>query len=89
MPTTLIFATVNKKPAALVIEPANPPRAIASVPAAPSVSGSVSVDRVNAPSEITREIVNERVTAVSFDPVPGRYFFHDALTKAKGEIIVE
>jgi len=78
-PTTLVFATVNRKPAALVIEPISVQRWIAS--------GGRS--DAGASLEINREVNIERVTVVSFEPVRGRYRFHDALGGARGEIVVE
>ncbi len=81
MPTTLVFTTVNKKPAALVIERAAGQRSLASA--------EPSLDRATQPTEITRELGNDRVTTISFDPAQGKYGFHDALGAARGEIIVE
>lgn len=82
VPTTLIFTTVNKKPAALVIEPLAVQRWIASESPDP-------VERATKPAEITREINGDRATTVSFEPTKGKYGFHDALSGARGEIIVE
>lgn len=72
-PTTLVFSTVNKKPAALVIEQAIQGRSVA----------------MESPSEITREINSENVTVISLSPAKGKFNFHDALGSARGEIIVE
>lgn len=74
IPTTLVFSTVNRKPAALVIEPV--PETFAQPDAAPK-------------SEITRELANDRVTAISFEPQKGSYRFHDALGGGRGVLIVE
>lgn len=82
VPTALVFTTVNKKPAALVIEPLSVQRWVAA-------EASPSIDRATAPTEITRELNADRVTTISFEPVKGKYGFHDALSGARGEIIVE
>ncbi len=74
MPTTLVFSTVNRKPAALVIEPV--PESFAQPGEAPK-------------AEITRELGNDRVTAISFEPQKGSYRFHDALGGGRGVLIVE
>lgn len=82
VPTALVFTTVNKKPAALVIEQLSVQRWVAA-------EASPSIDRATAPTEITRELNADRVTTISFEPVKGKYGFHDALSGARGEIIVE
>ncbi len=82
VPAALVFTTVNKKPAALVLEPISIQRTLAS-------HASPSIDRATAPTEITRELNADRVTTISFEPVKGKYGFHDALSGARGEIIVE
>ncbi|MBY0370473.1 hypothetical protein K2X33_07290, partial [bacterium] len=78
-PATLVFATVNRKPTALVIEPISVQRWIAS---GGRTEGASAL-------EINREVNIERVTVVSFEPVRGHYRFHDALGGARGEIVVE
>jgi hypothetical protein len=74
IPTTLVFSTVNRKPAALVIEPV--PETFVQPGATPK-------------AEITRELGNDRVTAISFEPQKGSYRFHDALGGGRGILIVE
>ncbi len=73
VPVTLVFSSVNKKPAALILENT-------------SAAGSIASD---SPNEITREVSSENATFVSFEPTVGKYKFHDALGAARGEIIVE
>jgi hypothetical protein len=76
--STLVFSSVNRKPAALVIEPVQMMRTVASEQMSPDTQ-----------PEITRELGNDRVTAISFEPAKGKYNFHDALGAARGTIIVE
>ena len=79
-PTRLIFTTVNRKPAALVIESLHVQQWLAREPAeADSTSDT----------EVTRELSSNRVTEVMLDPRRGRYIFHDAISGATGEISVE
>jgi hypothetical protein len=75
IPSTFVFTTVNKKPAALVIEPTPETRATAAEKAPVA--------------EITRELGNDRTTSISFDSPKGTYRFHDALGGGRGQIIVE
>lgn len=71
--TRLIFATINKKPAALIIEKLQVQRWIAK----------------EEKLEITREISSSKVTEVLLSPAKGEYTFYDALSGASGEIVVE
>lgn len=79
--STLVFSSVNRKPAALVIEPSALTRKAASTDEATPVPQT--------PAEITRELSNDRVTTIAFDLPKGTYGFHDALGGGRGEIIVE
>lgn len=79
--TRLVFATVNPKPGALVVEGFNLQRWVPNQ----EPSTQRSPERL----EIEREVSAERVTEVIFDPVVGTFPFHDALSGARGEIIVE
>lgn len=81
---TLIFATVHDKPAALIIEKMNLQRWIAKTED-PAVSQAFEQQRW----ELTREIAKNKVTRVSIEPSRGTYQFHDALSGALGEIVVE
>ncbi len=72
--TRLIFATLNKKPAALIIEKLQVQRWIAK-----------GEDK----QEITREISSSKVTEIVLSPVRGSYSFYDAMSGASGEIVVE
>ena len=73
MQTRLIFATLNKKSAALIIEKLQVQRWIAR----------------EEKQEITREISSSKVTEVLLNPVRGSYSFYDAISGASGEIVVE
>ncbi|MEZ4750826.1 MAG: hypothetical protein R3B54_09450 [Bdellovibrionota bacterium] len=80
----LYFTTTNKKPAALIIERLNIQRWIAK-DGAPVPQNDVE----RAPWEITREVGFDRVTEVTIIPKKGSYSFYDALSGARGEIVVE
>ncbi|MCB0417904.1 MAG: hypothetical protein H6617_00470 [Bdellovibrionaceae bacterium] len=80
----LYFTTTNKKPAALIIERLNIQRWIAK-DGAPVPQNDVE----RAPWEITREVGFDRVTEVTIVPKKGSYSFYDALSGARGEIVVE
>ncbi len=83
MASTLVFSSVNRRPAALVIEP------VQSLRQPDSQSPVSAATSAEVPAEITRELGNDRVTAISFDLAKGKYNFHDALGAARGTIIVE
>lgn len=79
--TRLIFATLNKKSAALIIEKLQVQRWIAKEdPAA-------QAEKVK--FEVTKEISVNKTTEVVVTPVRGTYTFYDALSGAAGEIVVE
>ena len=82
--TRLIFTTVNRKPAALVIEKLQVQRWVANEGHVP---GKTEEERSR--FEANRELNSTRVTEVNFDPKKGIYSFHDALSGASGEITVE
>lgn len=79
-PTRLFFTSLNQKPAALIVEELRVQRWIAketgSAPQAPA-------------GEISRELSQNRITEISLQPKRGTYMFHDALSGAVGEILVE
>jgi len=80
--TRLLFTSLNPRPAALVIEQLQVQRWIAS-----EKGQSAGLGRV--PAEILREIGNNRMTEILLQPQRGTYTFHDALSGAVGEIVVE
>jgi len=80
--TRLLFTSLNSRPAALVIEQLQVQRWIASEKGSNNGLGRV-------PAEILREIGNNRMTEVMLQPQRGTYTFHDALSGAVGEIVVE
>lgn len=84
MQTRLIFTTLNKKPAALVIERLQIQRWIAKE-GEPQPKSELERSRL----EINRELVSTKVTEIVLDPKAGTYSFHDAITGASGEINVE
>lgn len=81
MRTRLVFATVNPKPGALVIEGMNLQRWVPN--------GEPAAQRPPERIEIEREVASDRVTEIVFDPISGNFPFHDALSGARGEIVVE
>lgn len=80
--TRLLFTSLNARPAALVIEQLQVQRWIAS-----EKGSNAGLGRM--PAEILREIGNNRMTEVTLQPQRGNYTFHDALSGAVGEIVVE
>jgi hypothetical protein len=84
MQTRLIFATINKRPAALVFERLQIQRWIAKEEGAQAPTEN---DRIR--FEATREVTSSRITEIVLEPKRGIYSFHDAMTGATGEIIVE
>lgn len=76
----LVFTTLNKKAAALVMEQLQVQRWIAKE------DGSTNME---SETEITRELSHLRITEISLRPKKGTYSFHDALSGAVGEIVVE
>jgi hypothetical protein len=77
------FTTVEPRPAALVVEGLKMQRWIASE--------NNSVTSGNSPGyfELQREVTRERVTEITLQPSAGTYPFFDALSGARGEIVVE
>lgn len=82
--TRLTFTTVNKKPAALIIEPLRVQRWIASAQEAVKMSADPE-----AKFKYTRELNSAGVTQVLLDPTTGVYSFYDVVGGARGEIIVD
>lgn len=82
--TRIYFTTTQKEPAALIIERMNIQRWIAKEGAAVKVN-----DTDGAPWEVTRQLDRDRMTEVIITPRKGTYAFFDALSGARGELIVE
>lgn len=80
----LLFTTTNRKSAALVVERLNIQRWVAS---SDDSNKKNELDRQK--FEVNRELNSSRVTEIEFEPKPGVYGFHDAITGASGEILVE
>lgn len=80
----LIFTTVNKKPAALVVEKLQIQRWVAKEDEA-----SVKEELDRSKFETTRELVSSRITEIVIEPKIGIYAFHDVISGASGEINVE
>jgi hypothetical protein len=80
----LLFTTTNRKSAALVVERLNIQRWVAS---SDDEQKKDELDRQK--FEVNRELNSTRVTEIEFEPKPGIYGFHDAITGASGEILVE
>lgn len=82
--TRLYFTTTQKGPAALIIERLNIQRWIAKEGNAVRVN-----DTDGAPWEITRQLDRDRMTEIVITPRKGTYAFYDALSGARGELVVE
>jgi hypothetical protein len=74
---------VESKPAALIVEGLKMQRWIASENA--SLTPSTAPDYF----ELQRELTRERVTEITLEPSAGTYPFFDALSGARGEIVVQ
>jgi hypothetical protein len=77
------FTTVESKPAALIVEGLKMQRWIAAENA--SLTPSTAPDYF----ELQRELTRERVTEITLEPSAGTYPFFDALSGARGEIVVQ
>ncbi|GEM_PF-4731506 len=77
------FTTVESKPAALIVEGLKMQRWIASENS--SLTPSTAPDYF----ELQRELTRERVTEITLEPSAGTYPFFDALSGARGEIVVQ
>lgn len=86
--TKLFITSTGKKPSAIVIDRLSVQRWLAQHDAIFSGVNAQEKPQVEGES-INREINSTRVTEIILDPVPGTYSFHDPLSGAKGEIIVE
>ncbi|MBI1860347.1 MAG: hypothetical protein HYR96_05460 [Deltaproteobacteria bacterium] len=86
--TKLFFTSVQKKPSAVVIEKLTVQRWIAQHD---SQFGQAPVrERPRKEDDsINREVNSQKMTEIVLDPQPGKYGFHDPLSGARGEIIVE
>ena len=80
----LLFATTQKRPAALIIEKLKVQRWIAK-----EEQEKKKHPIFRHSGEITREISAQKVTEILVNPETGTYKFHDALSGAMGEFIVE
>lgn len=77
------FTTVETRPAALVVEGLKMQRWIASDSNSNFAGGAPGY------FELQRELTRERVTEITLQPNTGTYPFFDALSGARGEIVVE
>lgn len=82
--TRILFTTLGRKPAALIIERLRVQRWL-SRPEEAALRSPAS----SGPWELNREVNSNRLTEIVLDPVKGTYSFHDAISGATGEIIVE
>ncbi len=81
----ILFTTLGPKPAALIIERLRVQKWLTR----PEEAAKRSPASVAAPWEINRELTANRLTEIAIEPVKGNYTFHDAISGASGEIIVE
>jgi hypothetical protein len=82
--TRLFFTTTNEKPAAVVVEQLQIQRWVAKEGEQKPPS-----EEERAKWEAAKEVSKNRVTEVVIEPRRGTYSFHDVLSGAKGQIIVE
>lgn len=83
--TRLYLTTTNEKPAAVVVEQLQIQRWIAKEGGAKKPQNEMERARM----EVTREVTKNRVTEILIDPIRGTYSFHDVISGARGQIIVE
>jgi hypothetical protein len=81
----LVFTSVNKRPAALIMERLNVQRWMARGDQPPAHANELDRARW----EVNRELTATRLVEIVLKPSGGIYSFHDALTGAHGEILAE
>lgn len=86
IPTKVYFTTTAERPAAIVVEQLQVQKWLAK-DGAPERKIASEYDR--AKFEVTREVVANKMTEITFEPRRGTYGFHDAISGAKGQIVVE
>ena len=75
---------MNRKPAALIIERLQIQKWVAKDDHPVEMS-----ELERARWEMNRELATSRITEIMLNPANGYYTFHDALTGAHGDILVE
>lgn len=83
--TKLYFTTMNDKPAALIIDRMQVQRWVAKEGGQTKPSSETERSKM----ELTRELSKNKVTEILLDPKRGTYAFYDALSGARGQMIVE
>jgi len=84
-PTKVFFTSTSDRPAAIVVEQLQVQKWLAKD--ANDRKPASEYDR--AKFEASREVSRSKLTEITFEPRRGTYGFHDAITGAKGQIIVE
>ncbi len=85
VPSTLYFTTINDKPAAVVIEELQIQRWVAKEGEKPAPMSELE----RAKMEATKEVTKNKITEIMLEPHRGTFVFHDVISGAKGQIIVE
>lgn len=87
IPTKVFFTTTADRPAAIVVEQLQVQKWLAKEGGGNDRKPASEYDR--AKFEVTREVVNNKMTEITFEPRRGTYSFHDAISGAKGQIVCE
>lgn len=82
--TRLFFTTTNEKPAAVIVEQLQIQRWVAK-----ENEMEPQTESERAKWEAAKEVSRNRVTEITVEPRKGTYIFLDAITGAKGQLIVE
>lgn len=83
--TKLYFTTTDERPAAVVIEKLQVQRWVAKENEQPKTNSELE----KAKFEVTKEVNKHTITEILISPVRGNYSYHDVISGAKGQIIVE
>jgi hypothetical protein len=83
--TKLYFTSTDERPAAVVIEKLQVQRWVAKENEGPKTTSELD----KAKWEVTKEVNKHTITEILISPVRGNYSYHDVISGAKGQIIVE
>lgn len=83
--TRVYFTTTGDRPAAIVVEQLQVQKWLAKEGAERKPASEFE----RAKFEVSREVTKQKMTEITFEPRRGTYSFHDAISGAKGQIVVE
>lgn len=85
IPTKVYFTTTGERPAAIVVEQLQVQKWLAKELGDRKLASEYD----KAKFEVSRELMQNKMTEITFEPRRGTYSFHDAISGAKGQIVVE